>query len=591
VPAAVALIVFAPWLVRDWLVFGNPLPGQAAANALSVTGFDIFAWSTPPTLSRYLAVGLTGLAQMRVDGFGHNLLSVLLLPSFPIGLIGLLRLPWTIRLRALRPLLVVSLLTFWITTLAFPVATTWGTFLHAAGPVHVLLIIACLLALDALFARLSTWRGWTKQVAWLGATLTIATAILFSLSLAGYGQQSTDTGSRYQALAGPDGCDRAAPRRDRRTDHQRLPHLAGVPGWDQHPGPARRATELGGGPGCPLPGYPLPGHQRRARELAGRPGRRWSASRLLSRNPARHAVRSNRGEGPGRDPCLPDRVCAMTSPLYSADMDGTHAEARDGRIDELHAEAKAAVGYAADTVRQIADHYRRIQHEELARLQSLTDELRAERHGTSAASAAGGDEPGGDAAAEAAECGSWRPRRPSARLDPGESTTVPATGPALSNAIFQVEYIERVIVEDPTSRPTELRFLRDLLRRELGDVAASSASSGRRCSPSSAWTARSRRGRPRSPPLTGPAHRDRPRGPTGAELLSEAAQTVVLRIVQEALQNVRKHARRHRPVTTGSKDATGSSRCATMDEASTSARWRPAAGVTSACNSCASGPS
>ena len=45
-------------MARDWLVFGNPLPGQAAANALSVTGFDIFAWSDPPTLARYLAVGL-----------------------------------------------------------------------------------------------------------------------------------------------------------------------------------------------------------------------------------------------------------------------------------------------------------------------------------------------------------------------------------------------------------------------------------------------------------------------------------------------------------------------------------------------------
>ena len=28
--------IFAPWAIRDWLVFGNPLPGQAAANALSV---------------------------------------------------------------------------------------------------------------------------------------------------------------------------------------------------------------------------------------------------------------------------------------------------------------------------------------------------------------------------------------------------------------------------------------------------------------------------------------------------------------------------------------------------------------------------
>ncbi len=200
IPAVVAVLVFAPWAVRDWIVFGNPLPGQAAANALSVTGFDIFAWTDPPTLSRYLAVGAGTLLQMRIDGFTHNLLSVLLVPSFPIGLIGVLRLPWIGRVSSLRALLVVALLTFWVTTLVFPVATTWGTFLHAAGPVHVLLIVACLLGLDALFVRVSTWRGWTNQVAWLGATLTIASAALFSLTLAGYGGQSADIANRYRAL-------------------------------------------------------------------------------------------------------------------------------------------------------------------------------------------------------------------------------------------------------------------------------------------------------------------------------------------------------------------------------------------------------
>ena len=41
---------------------------------------------------------------------------------------------------------------------------------------------------------------------------------------------------------------------------------------------------------------------------------------------------------------------------------------------------------------------------------------------------------------------------------------------ALSNAIFQVEYIERVLDRDPRMARTELRFLRELLRRELGDV-------------------------------------------------------------------------------------------------------------------------
>jgi hypothetical protein len=34
----------------------------------------------------------------------------------------------------------------------------------------------------------------------LGATLTIASAVLFSLSLAGYGGQSTDVANRYSAL-------------------------------------------------------------------------------------------------------------------------------------------------------------------------------------------------------------------------------------------------------------------------------------------------------------------------------------------------------------------------------------------------------
>ena len=29
VVAVVSLLVFAPWAIRDWVVFGNPLPGQA----------------------------------------------------------------------------------------------------------------------------------------------------------------------------------------------------------------------------------------------------------------------------------------------------------------------------------------------------------------------------------------------------------------------------------------------------------------------------------------------------------------------------------------------------------------------------------
>ncbi len=201
VAGIVAIAVFAPWAWRDWVEFGSPLPGQAAANAFSITGFDIFAWNDPPTLARYLAVGPQRLLEMRVEGTWHNLASVLVLPGFPIALIGLGALPWTARGTAVRPVLALGVITFLVTSLLFPVATTWGTFLHAAGPVHVLLILSALLALDGGFARLGDRLGWTKPVAWLGATLTIASAGLFSaVLLPAFGTGSQTTATLYETL-------------------------------------------------------------------------------------------------------------------------------------------------------------------------------------------------------------------------------------------------------------------------------------------------------------------------------------------------------------------------------------------------------
>jgi two-component system sensor histidine kinase DegS len=293
----------------------------------------------------------------------------------------------------------------------------------------------------------------------------------------------------------------------------------------------------------------------------------------------------------------------MSGPLYSTDMDGTRAEGRDGRIDELHAEAKAAVGYAADTVRQIADRYRMVQHEELARLQAVTDGLRA---GERRKSGTGHQRNSSDAtAAVAAEAGAEDGRRRALQVDAenltksagqhqselnrldvalrsleriwlflerDDATLINDTaavasstelnmriveaqeserlrlvrevhdGPAqaLSNAIFQLDYVERVIVEDPNVAAHELELLGARLRRELGDVRgfisqlrppllAELGLEGSIGDAVETFTA-----------LTGvPVVTDIA---AGGEGLNEASQTVGLRIVQEALQNIRKHA-------------------------------------------------
>jgi hypothetical protein len=201
IPAVMAMLIFAPWAIRDWREFGNPLPGQALVNALSVTGSDVFAWKDQPTVARYLALGPGRLLELRVEGIAHNLFSVLVLPGIPTGAIGLFAIPALARLRTARPTLLLTTITFFATSLLFPVSTTWGTFLHAAGPAHVLLIVGSLLALDWLLARIGRIRGWTKPVAWLGAGLTLSGCLLFSAAiLPSYARSAETVRDRYVAL-------------------------------------------------------------------------------------------------------------------------------------------------------------------------------------------------------------------------------------------------------------------------------------------------------------------------------------------------------------------------------------------------------
>jgi hypothetical protein len=201
VVGVVAFVVFAPWAYRNLVVFGSPLPGQAVTNALYLSGYDIFAWNDPPTLARHLALGPWGLVELRLIGLSHNLFNVLVLLGMPVAALGIIALPWQARGRALRPLVAVSAIMFLITSLLFPAATQWGTFLHAAGPVHALVVLSAVLATDAGLARLGRRLGWTKSVGWVGAAGLTAVSLLFSAALLpAFGSGSRATASTYEEL-------------------------------------------------------------------------------------------------------------------------------------------------------------------------------------------------------------------------------------------------------------------------------------------------------------------------------------------------------------------------------------------------------
>jgi hypothetical protein len=201
-PAVVSIAVFAPWAARQWAVFGSPLPGQAIANAFSRTGFDIFAWQDPPTFSAWIVQGPAKLIDDRVVGLRHNVETVLLLPAIPVGPIGLVGLPWIVRSRVLRPLLIGGTLTFLATTFLFPVSTTWGTFLHAAGPIHVLLVLSAMAGLDALVARVARARAWGPGSAVLAPIGLLLVGIPFlAITVTGIGVASRERQDRYEELA------------------------------------------------------------------------------------------------------------------------------------------------------------------------------------------------------------------------------------------------------------------------------------------------------------------------------------------------------------------------------------------------------
>ena len=305
---------------------------------------------------------------------------------------------------------------------------------------------------------------------------------------------------------------------------------------------------------------------------------------------------------------MTDRENGGTDPYTRKPMEAARSanDARDSRFDGLHAEASAAVGYSANTIRAVRERYREAYAEALNRWQALRDELdRIDRTPRDARPRVVDDDTDADAAASAAEAGAADARQgvlrgevevlggdlgdyqsTLAKLDivektlsrtwlflergdatlvaEGDGTPADATsamriveaqeaerarlaqeihdGPAqaLTNAIFQAEFVERVGEGDPATMLAELRTLRDLLRRELSNVrgfinqlrpplldelglAGAIEDSVEHLRAMTQLTI--------TTDLAAPS-----------DGLDDRARTVALRVAQEALQNIRKHA-------------------------------------------------
>ena len=103
---------------------------------------------------------------------------------------------------ALVAVLISSAFTVVTTILLFPVATLWGTFMHASGPLLVALIVLSALGGDALLARISVARGWEKPNVILGPIALIAMAGLLGVfQLQVFSTQSKETMETYDSVA------------------------------------------------------------------------------------------------------------------------------------------------------------------------------------------------------------------------------------------------------------------------------------------------------------------------------------------------------------------------------------------------------
>jgi len=202
------LLIVLPWLARQQLAFGGAAAGQVMDNLLLLRNEQIFAFHDTPTLEAFLAQGLGGIAGNIARAVAAQATDTVLLGAFPVGIagvvaaVGLRRRPSLRTPSALAALLLSGAITFLATALLFPVATLWGTFQHASGPLLVGLIVCAVLGMDAVMTRISVARGWDPVNVIVGPAALVALMLPVTLiQVASVRSSALDMERRIEAVA------------------------------------------------------------------------------------------------------------------------------------------------------------------------------------------------------------------------------------------------------------------------------------------------------------------------------------------------------------------------------------------------------
>ena len=170
-----ALVIVVPWWLRNQSVFGSIQPSSLMA-AMSARDYgEWFNYIDLPSIQKSFSQSPGAILALRLDGLLRNL-SVVLLVSFPFGLIGL-----PIELFRRKPIwrgfTAYHLLLIFVGSFIFTIPAVTGSFYHSAGTFAVWAALSFVTLIKDWWAR-SNYRMWAMAAYTLCMALVIGQAFI-----------------------------------------------------------------------------------------------------------------------------------------------------------------------------------------------------------------------------------------------------------------------------------------------------------------------------------------------------------------------------------------------------------------------------